>query len=430
MERIKLLIGVAWLCAASTLLFSLGQQNAAAADGAIERLSESLAPFFHFQIKDDQLVLDRDAREAAADGLRQQALDPLKKNIERSDQLAAKMEETLKKEAKDSAAYKQALMQMTQQQQLKAYVKRMDDMPAAYFLFSDLQRRAVAQFGMVNNSRGSPMRFGDRSFSQSFQSNAVSMQVTASQNSERIQIEETTTPRSLYFSSDELDGFRLELTTADNDLIVLQQHPDSFAVLTIRNGKVFSESAESFLGFVKENRELMTSFVFPALAKVGIRPAPPIYELPVRDAAMTLLQYAAGADVDTEKLIADLTSENREACERAKNTLIANYEQFQSVVKAQLQMDSLPTEKRRQLERLVDLQQITSEARGIVATFDLLNDPAYLVSLLDDADPRDFVRIVRRLEKVSGQKLGTNPAAWKAWVKENRAESQGKMPPE
>jgi len=62
-------------------------------------------------------------------------------------------------------------------------------------------------------------------------------------------------------------------------------------------------------------------------------------------------------------------------------------------------MDSLPTEKRRQLERLVDLQQITREARGIVATFELLNDPDYLVSLLDDADPRDFVRIVRRLEK-------------------------------
>jgi len=210
----------------------------------------------------------------------------------------------LKNEAKDSAAYKQALMQMTQQQQLKAYVKRMDDMPAAYFLFSDLQRRAVAQFGMVNNSRGSPMRFGDRSFFPSHSRATRSRcRLRASQNSERIQIDETSTRRSFYFSSDEFDGFRLELTTADNDLIVLQQHPDSFAVLTIRNGKVFSESAESFFfGFVKKKSRADDELCLPGLGESGYSPCPRrSTSFQFRDAAMTMLQYEAGSDIDMEK---------------------------------------------------------------------------------------------------------------------------------
>ena len=54
--------------------------------------------------------------------------------------------------------------------------------------------------------------------------------------------------------------------------------------------------------------------------------------------------------------------------------------------------------------------------RQTIAAFDLVNDPQYVVSFLEDADPKEFVKIVRHLEQISGQKLGTDPAAWKEWA--------------
>ena len=55
--------------------------------------------------------------------------------------------------------------------------------------------------------------------------------------------------------------------------------------------------------------------------------------------------------------------------------------------------------------------------RQTIDAFDLLNDPQYIVAFLDDADPKEFLQIVRYLEKISGKKLGTDPAAWKEWAK-------------
>ena len=55
--------------------------------------------------------------------------------------------------------------------------------------------------------------------------------------------------------------------------------------------------------------------------------------------------------------------------------------------------------------------------RQTIAAFDLVNDPQYVVPFLEDAGTqKKFVKIVRHLEQISGQKFGTDPAAWKEWA--------------
>jgi hypothetical protein len=373
-------IGIAaGLCVIVVLLLGphVGERRAAAMDNMIEKLADQLAPIFEFQIKDGQLALDREARKSGVGG----------QNIRFAGNGALQMAK----------------------------------LPAIYFLYSTLQYRARETFGVVQTDPFANLQqLRDGSFSQSFRGNDFTMRITATHKSECLELKELRSPKALYFCCDEPDEFRLEFTTADDDLIVLQQHPESFAVLTVRRGKLFCETSESFISFIKQHRELTTGFIFPALKHVGINLVPHLYDASSREAALEMLQYEVGTNVDAEQLIADLTSKKFDVSEPARKTLIANYEQFQSVIQERLQTDSLRIETRNRLQRVVDFQEFTRDARALVATFELLDDPAYLVSLLDDADPREFLKLVRRLEKMTGQKLGTKPAAWKAWVKENK----------
>jgi hypothetical protein len=51
-----------------------------------------------------------------------------------------------------------------------------------------------------------------------------------------------------------------------------------------------------------------------------------------------------------------------------------------------------------------------------VTAMELLKDVRYLVALLDHANQEEAGRLFGRLEEVTGQKLGANPAAWREWV--------------
>jgi hypothetical protein len=44
--------------------------------------------------------------------------------------------------------------------------------------------------------------------------------------------------------------------------------------------------------------------------------------------------------------------------------------------------------------------------------------------LLDEADAADVPKMTGYLEKISGQKLGPNRAAWKQWAKDQAAETK------
>jgi hypothetical protein len=421
MGRTKPTIGaIVWLCVAviSMLAAQLSERPAAAAGGSIYPLAETLAPIFDFQIEKGQLVLNRAAWEKTADQGRKQAIDSMNANLQRQQKVTLEDILRMKEEGKNQGVVQQALMQMQRQDQVKAYAKQMANLPDLYFLCNTVWQKAYSSGGMNgNNPRGNMIRPGDGTFSQSFQGSELSFQASGTTESERIQICETRSPNALYFSNDDIDGFRLEWTTADNDLIVLQQHPDSFAVLTIRNEKIFSDSAETFVAFVQTHRELMTDFIFPELARVGIRLALPPSNPAVRAAALNFLENSAEGSVDIEQLLNEVASADRKTRERAQNLIAANYEQFETAIEERLQSKVLSIGARSPLVKIVESQNKSRTPRQTVVAFGLLEDPQYLVSLLEDADPRAFVEIIHRLEKLTGQKLGTDPEKWKAWAK-------------
>jgi hypothetical protein len=140
----------------------------------------------------------------------------------------------------------------------------------------------------------------------------------------------------------------------------------------------------------------------------------------VRAAALNFLENSAAESIDVEQLLNEVASADRKTRERAQNLIAANYEQFQALIEERLQSKVLSIGARSPLVKIVESQNQTKTPRQTVVAFGLLEDPQYLTSLLEDADPRAFVEIVHRLEKLTGQKLGTDPEKWKAWAKENK----------
>src|SRR5262249_30040184 len=154
---------------------------------------------------------------------------------------------------------------------------------------------------------------------------------------------------------------RLEFTDGDKNLMVLQQHPGSFAVLIIRDEKMICETSETFVAFVCKHRELVAEFVLPSLARVGIRPMLPLESPEVCSAALESLTATTNAGADS----------NQKA-----------YEQFLKQVTGFLQSNRLLSDHGKKLAEQTQQNQL---ARNTVVAFDLLNDPEYVVSLLQIA---------------------------------------------
>jgi hypothetical protein len=305
------------------MLVAAPLQQQASAAGQIEKLAEPLAAIFDFQIEQGQLVLNRAAWEKPAGEARKQSIDSMNASLERN-QKKMTLEEILKLKqgGKNPGLVQQAMQQLRQQDQIKAYAKRMAVVPDLCFLFSNVRNKAFGQFGArTDNPRGNMASYGDGVFSQSFEASDLSMQATGTLKAERIQIRQTNSPNALYFANDDIDGFRLEVTTTNNDLIVLQQHADSFSVLTIRNEKIFSDSSATFVAFVQNHRELMTDFIFPELSRVGFRPALPTDSPAVRAAALNLLANSSQERVEIKKVFAELSSTDRKTRENAQSMI-------------------------------------------------------------------------------------------------------------
>ena len=129
-----------------------------------------------------------------------------------------------------------------------------------------------------------------------------------------------------------------------------------------------------------------------------------------------LLLRTPDATAEGQQLLEDLDSDTREVRDRATRLLGNLFDRYKDLIQQKLQDKSSSAEVRSRLKNIVANEADSKLVRQTIAAFDLVNDPQYVVSFLDDADPKEFIKIVRHLEKISGQKLGTDPAAWKEWA--------------
>jgi hypothetical protein len=401
MGRTKLqIVASAWLCAAFVLTVPQCLAEGPAKPSPIESLADRLSVIFQFRIERGQLVLDRELWEAKAAVQRKAYRDSIK-NSTPSDDPRQKAVEARR----------------------KAAIEQMLTTPALSFPIIEVWSELIRTEPQMIVQAGRIPRFFSRTaerFSCGFQGRAVRFSARGNDEAEKIDLSEIDSPRALYFADDPAEGFRLEVTDGDNNLIVFQQHPDSFAALILRDNQMLTETSKTFVEFVRKHRELANDFIFPRLARVGICLVWPIEDKKVSNAAMYMLISPQDADLDPDELIAGLESTDLDARTQTRRLLLATYEQHRQLIAKRLEAKVLSDDAQVELKKVVDSVQNRKVARQTVIVFDLLNEPEFLASLLNDADARETQILLGRLERATGEKLGTDPDAWKTWIRENK----------
>ena len=235
----------------------------------------------------------------------------------------------------------------------------------------------------------------------------------------RFAVEEVAEPfRSLEVMDDALGGLRLQLLHPDGDMILLNQsRKGTITGIVVKDGKVFTGQASSFLGFLRQHREEIEANVLPVLRHFGLQPVIAMDSPAVRAAVLARLLRTPASVEEGKKLIASLDSSKFEERESATKRLTAEFESYKDLIEEQLSNKATSLEVANRLQKIVAAHRGTAQVTQTVAALELTNDPVFLVSLLDHVSAADRIRVMEHLEKTTGQKLGTEPTAWKAWAK-------------
>src|SRR5262249_4070511 len=121
-----------------------------------------------------------------------------------------------------------------------------------------------------------------------------------------------------------------------------------------------------------------------------------------------------------KKLLADLDNAKFEVREKATRMLGERFEIYKDLIQLKRQDPSISLETQNRLDQILAGQADAQRVSQAVAALNLSEDAAYLVSLFEHVPAEAIPRFIGHLEKVTGQKLGSDPATWKAWVKNGR----------
>jgi hypothetical protein len=244
---------------------------------------------------------------------------------------------------------------------------------------------------------------------------------TRGDNVRLVTLEEVGQPqRTLEFSEDGQGGFHVQIKHPDGDLLLLHQsRKGAFRAVAFLGRQTFAGQGESFAAFFREHRAVMDADILPVLEQFGIQLILSSRSLAVRRAVLAQLLRTPEALQEGKKLLADLDSEQFDDRKKATQLLNDRFEMYQDLIRERLEDKSISLEVRTRLKNLVAEHADAQRASQTVALLELTKDPAYLVSLLDQAAAPEAAKVIGVLEKITGQKLGADPAAWKEWASKN-----------
>jgi hypothetical protein len=284
-------------------------------------------------------------------------------------------------------------------------------------IFAEIQEQSRATGrGMSGGGTGV-----DRRRERHFSSGILAGRLALRGETIRLTLEEVEAPhRTLEFVAEETGMFRIQLMHADGDLVIVQQSADGrFSAVALAGDETAAGQDRTFMDYFRRHRSDAEARVLPVLAQFGVRPILSPQSPAVRKAVLDVLQRSPEALAEGRKLIAELDSDDFAVRERAGKSLVARFFLVRELIEERLKDATTSPEAR---VRLQDVQASNLDLTRIdhaIAMFNLLNDPRYLVTLLDGADAPAAAGVIRRLESVAGKKLGADPAAWKKWVSEN-----------
>jgi hypothetical protein len=223
--------------------------------------------------------------------------------------------------------------------------------------------------------------------------------------------------RTLEYAVDGKNGFRLQLTHPDGDMILLGQTPKGrFRCVAILGKRTFAGQGDSFVDFCKQHRVVMETDVLPILAHFGVEPILSSQDARVKKVVLARLTRTPDILEHAKKLLADLDSDQFSVREQATKILADGFTTYRDLVLEKMKDEKNSLEVKTRLKRIVFLNPDAARITHLVELFELGEDPTYLVMLLEGVSGGDATAVAKQLEKVSGQKLGTDAKAWKAWL--------------
>jgi len=243
----------------------------------------------------------------------------------------------------------------------------------------------------------------------------------------QVTLEEVAEPRrSFRFSEEAGGGFRLELAHPGGDMILLAQTPlgqasgGSFRAVAFLGKRTFAGQAATFTAFYRRHRAVMDADILPLLQQFGIKPILGAQEPQVRKAVLARLMRNPETLQQAKNLLADLENEKFAVREKASLLLDARFEIYKERIHERLKDPSGSLEVQRRLTKIVARHADAERVSQTIELLELPTDAAYLVSLLEQVTPQEAVGVIGHLEKLTGEKHGSDPAKWKEWAAKKR----------
>lgn len=372
--------------------------------GELEKVRESMERVFQFTIDDGKLKIDRTAWEQAA-----------KEMPEPDDGFGMIQQQMQQQMQNDPKAAAEMAKAMAMSKAIRLMTAGMSGpTPPIMALFEGIR----AECGTMGGGHGSSGTGDDARWNSSFSSDRLSGEIDASKAAEKLTLHEAQGPRrTLEFRTFNQNAFWIDLSNHQGEMISIRQEANGrFTMIALGPKSVFADQCETFTAFFKKHRDWMQAELLPALAKLGFRPLLPPDAPAVRKAVIAAILRSADSASDGKQLVADLSGTDGNAADRASKALATRYELYKSAIVEKLKEANLSEALKSKLQAIVDQQTDSRPASNTLAALDLVHDPVYVVSLLDDVDSRELPIVAEQLSKLTGKDLGADREAWKAWA--------------
>jgi len=282
-------------------------------------------------------------------------------------------------------------------------------------IFIGIQEQSRANSKGFSMGSGGTSRGSDRSFT----GDDLYGKLSSRGDSIRLTLEEQQPPkRTLELIVEDQTSFRIQLTHPDGDLILLHQARNGrFSAVTTIGGRLFAGQGESYQAFLRQHQAEVEATLLPTLRLFGIDPMPAVMSTEVRKAAIDLLKRTPETLAEGRKLLADLDSNSFDVRDKATKKLIERIGVFNDLVEEELKGKSISVEVRARLQSILAERRRGGGDGRTLAAFELMKDPQYAIALFEHVGSDEKPLLGKHLEKLTGQKLGADAAAWKDWAK-------------
>ncbi|MDF1661405.1 MAG: hypothetical protein P1V97_06515 [Planctomycetota bacterium] len=233
-------------------------------------------------------------------------------------------------------------------------------------------------------------------------------------------LEETTgRKRELHFRATN-ESVRITITEDAKDLFLrLSQTEKSFKIVHLDGDKKpVLVKADSFLTFYKKNYTYVEERLLPLLGQIGFGVPFTPYNREVRLSVLSALNPMTAEETKRiSALIDELENDDYEAREKTQAKLAGLTMRYSSFFKTYMKSGNLGPEGRMRLRQVLSADKnLKAQVTGIVKDFRLLEDPHYLITLMEMSEKEDRPSISKSLAKLTKSDHGTDLVAWKKWA--------------